>query len=165
MKRTVKPLKRALLSVLGSFMFTAFAFGEKYNLAVNTADGNCTVFSLQEHPSIIVEDGEFTICCKESKIKLPTNDVLGFSFIKNTTYIASIKDSGITVSVDTPDHLIISGIKASTNIKITDINGRQIQTENISTDSSTKDIYIGNVPTGIYIVSINGVHNFKITRK
>lgn len=166
MKRTINPFKRILLSVLGSIILIPFAYGEKYNLAINTADGNCTILSLQEYPSIIVENGEFTICGKESKINLSLNEVIDFSFTKNTeSNITQIKDSGITISIESPDHLIISGLKESAKINITDINGRQISPNISHINSSTKDINLGNIPTGLYIISIEGIKNFKITRK
>lgn len=150
-----------LLCFLFAFGVQATPLG-KYNLVVQLKDGTWQAFTLSSRPSVNFEGDQFVISQPDSNIEFSCDNVVRFSFVDNNN---DIQDGGLAVSYSDPQHLTVFGIDDVSKICVTNIEGKA---QPCNTNRKGKDalsVSLENLPQGVYVISINKKHNFKIIKK
>ncbi len=166
MNRT-RILSKLISIILCLFLSIAtFAATSTYSLIVSTKDGKRHFFNLLSFPSITIKNSNFVITTNNSTIEFSNSDVQDFTFSDSQeTNICSPTEKESVITFNSQGNIVISGIEPHSKINIFDITGQKVQCKISNINSNTKMLFLSNLNSGIYVISINGFKNFKITKK
>lgn len=142
-------MRKLLLSVLISFC-CLLAKAEEKSLIITFSDNTTQTFVLSSSPQISMANDKMTVTTNSTTAEYDLYKVKTFTF-SGTTDIQNIEDK---TSIRTEgDKIIIPEVNA--RIRIFAIDGKSISITPIQINGQTI-ISLYTLPTGIYIINING---------
>lgn len=150
-----------IVSLLG---FTAKAENVE-KLVLETTDGYVTEFLLAEVPHITFP--ETSIKVETSSQQFETE----LYFVKNlhlegveSTNIKAVKEKMYSIDMTTDGQIVVSGPLSNHTVRLYSISGILIASQ-VSNDGETATLLTAELSRGQYVVTIEGVMSFKITKQ
>lgn len=136
-----------------SLFFLLSASMQAQILVLHHANGTTTDVQLYTQPQVKFEGDRVLITSTVLNMEYSKQDVLRFTYKGGPLGISSSKDKA-NVSQEN-DQLIFHGIKSSDKIAVYTANGIRVPVR-ISRNSSTVTLPLSAIPSGVYLLSVNG---------
>ncbi len=152
------------LAILFSCIHLIALAGEvKSALVIWTKDGNKVVYALAEKPKITFSDKEILLMTPDINVSFPLSNLNRFTFLNSDEVaITNIINDDPVINMD-KDQLVFQSLKENSIVAIWSLNGTEILRKTVH-KTGCYSFYIGNLPNGVYIVSLNGL-NYKLIKK
>ncbi len=134
---------------------------DKY-LQVLQKDGQVMSFNLKEEPKTTYSEGKLIITTTKTKISYPLEQVHRFTYSDGTNGIMSTYSMKVTLS-DNGEVLTFDGLRPQTSITLYNIAGQLLSITNSDSSPQVK-VSVSDLPTGVYIIKVNGV-SYKISKR
>ena len=129
-------------------------------LIVTTLDGNKQAVDLTDKPIITMDDSELVIKLTDSELRYNIQQVVDFRYSDITNVdITEYKASSIQQN---GDNLRFTAEKSDLNVRISNVAGIVLNSFKVEA-GTTENISLGNLSSGLYLVTVNSV-TYKIIK-
>ena len=155
-------MRKTIFSLLVAFTLPIYADS---HLVIEMRDSKSHTYSLKEKPVLKFENGEMTVENSDIYASYPITDILKYYFTEETTDIPPFGQEADNVRFiyTNKDYLLVEGADENSYLHVYDITGKVCPTD-ITNEGETIRVSLNGLNKGIYFISINGKHTFKIYR-
>ena len=155
-------MRKTIFLLLVAFTLPIYADS---HLVIEMRDSKSHTYSLKEKPVLKFENGEMTVENSDIYASYPITDILKYYFTEETTDIPPIGQEADNVRFiyTNKDYLLVEGADENSYLHVYDITGK-VCTADITNEGETIRVSLNGFNKGIYFISINGKHTFKIYR-
>ena len=161
-KSFTKLLAAAVLLSAGLFASAQ----EKASLIVTKTDGHALNYGLVATPSITFNDSIMTVTVTinnaQKAINFKANEVKSFTYGMTTYVNTPTSDKKISFRI-AGQTLAIQGVKSAKNIRLYQIDGKQLPVDATENGESTQ-VNLSGIAAGVYVISADG-ETFKFMKR
>lgn len=154
-------MKKLLLLLTVLFAATV-AKADDIELQVLLSDGKVVSINLNEEPKTTYKDGNLIITTTKNSVTYPLENVRRYTYVSNSVGIDSPEVLGAAFASD-GETITFKGLKPHTQISLYNVAGQLLKTIDCGSQSQMV-ISASHMPTGVYIVKVNG-GTYKITKR
>lgn len=133
-------------------------------LVLRMANETTAEFKLDDTPTVTFEDGQLLVTSASATGSYAQSDVTEFYFKKYdpTTGVGKVAGGNFSFVYDNNSDIVISGTKAAKATLYT-VDGKLVKVQNVSGGNAT--VSVADCQPGIYVLSLENEHTFKIIKK
>lgn len=155
--------KKTLLSIALLLVSLAAGADTVTSLVVLMKNGNTSTFELATKPQVTFDATNLMIHSEKEDVSIPLTDIVRYWFKISDASGITEKDVDKSAIDYKGGTLVLSGLKAGTEVHVYAADGREVQAMTARHDGTFR-LSLSQLPTGVYIVKMNST-TYKIMKR